>query len=98
MNRLTWRRQARDKGLARLTQGERGYDLVCNGEVVGRVRVGYDKGSKVYYFYAGSSQHGIRTNNSVLDTNYNDVESAKAACKEYVSKELRFVGHVRVQQ
>lgn len=83
--RLTWSREPRQRGLAGVVQGERGYDLKYDGEIVGRARplpVGHRRYNG-YYWYAVSDRSGIPLRNT-SDKRVPTIDEAKAHCVAYV--------------
>lgn len=75
---LRWKRQPKDKGLAGVCQGERGFDLCENGITIGYVRPLF-KGlsrEKVGYYWYGCSKN---TSNVPVET----IEEAKSKCLEH---------------
>ena len=78
--RLTWRKEPDEQGrLARVCQGERGYDLRCDGRKIGHVR----PVSHGYYWFACDDNLGIPLRNTCC-TPVPDIETAKADCMAYV--------------
>jgi hypothetical protein len=84
--RLTWKREERKTGLARVTQGERGYALRMDGEQIGAVYPfrGRKRGAPGYYWTAWVNGKTENTRENPLPT----IEDAKAACKAWVLAEL----------
>lgn len=88
--RLFWRREPREKGLAGVCQGERGYHLMFQGSRIGSVNVRYGHGFSLtkegYYWSArldvnGESKIPLKnTCNNFVPT----IEQAKAECEAYV--------------
>lgn len=74
MARLTWRRQADERGLARVCQSERGFELRYSGMTVGQV----SKTSGGYYFY------GCGKNSLWEKLKFETYDLAKVACKKWV--------------
>lgn len=85
--RLTWSREPREKGLAAVCQGERGWHLKADGKMIGTVRPHYKGFSREkigYYWYARSDELGIPVRNTAGIKHYATPEEAKEACKKYV--------------
>lgn len=55
--RLRWRREPSEKGLARICQGPRGYDLIHGDEIVIRARPLGRSGSQWYWYGCGQNTH-----------------------------------------
>jgi hypothetical protein len=89
--RLTWKKQANETGLARVSQGPRGYDLRYKGVAVGHVH--YGRCPNGWYWWAACDTYGIALFNSAAKgiPPYTDIEDAKAACKKYVTEALQRV-------
>lgn len=81
--RITFRREERETGLARVCQGTRGWDINVNGVRVGGVRPSHRHSSESWFWYVGSNVLGlpyISTCNEPVTTS----EEAKLAAKEWV--------------
>mgnify|MGYP001224007371 CR=1 FL=1 len=88
--RLTWRREADEKGLRGVVQGERGFDLRYDGAEVGTVRPRYDGWSRKragYYWTAQSANPPVPLINTA-GTPVATIEEAKAQCEAYVREHL----------
>lgn len=81
MARLSWRRQPNETGLRAVCQSARDYELRFNGETLGHVSLSH-RGS--YYFY-GCGKNSLHKNET-----FNDVASAKKACKDWVKNSDEF--------
>lgn len=79
---LRWRKQPSERGLARICQGARGWDLQRGGEVLAQVRYCYRDRENVVYFYA--SVNGINYNSLWDGRRFPTVEAAKDAAKKWV--------------
>jgi hypothetical protein len=82
---LHFRRVPREKGLAAICQGERGYYLFYGDEKVATVAV-YQLFS-TYYWYARHDELGIPLKNTCVNGDlYASIDDAKAACRAYVNQ------------
>lgn len=94
--RLTWKREARAKGLAGVCQGERGFDLYARTErgveKIASVRPLYAgllrSGKRGYYWYARHDGLGVRLRNTASEKPYATIVEAMAACLAYVQSEI----------
>jgi hypothetical protein len=86
MARMAWRKQPNEKGLARICQGPRGYELRSGGEVVMHVapkREGFDKWAiHGWYFY------GLGYNSLSEGRVFTSPEDAKGAATAYAKANL----------
>lgn len=74
--RFTWKKQANERGLAKVCQGQRGFDLRLNGEPIAHVRpFGWGNDKKGWYWY------GCSKNTS--DKPSATPEEAKIECLEH---------------
>lgn len=85
--KLTWRKQPNNTGLARITQGPRGYGLWLEGRQVASVShypIGHRE-YKGYYWSAPSNEPlGIKHRNTASTKVYDDIEEAKRECRAYI--------------
>lgn len=90
--RITVRRQERERGLAAVTQGPRGFDIRINGECVGHVRWGHNFGkeqsSGYWYWWAQSTRYGVPHKNTASEPS-NSLELARDACRAYVREHAK---------
>ena len=83
---MTWSRIPKERGLAAVGQGERGWILKRDGERIATVDVLYRNWSRVktgYYFYARAGLVSINTA-ARQDPPFETAEEAKAACRKWV--------------
>jgi hypothetical protein len=92
---IRWRREPRETGLARVTQGERGYQLWRGNQRLASVSVAYKSGrfspKLGYYWAARCDEAGVPFYNSISGRTgviYYTVDAAKRACAEYVRGHL----------
>lgn len=96
LGRLTWRRMPRHTGLARITQGERGWDLRlhCNGaRDIGSVnpvtdQVGFGQLIGWMWCAVAYKDLGLPYHNSYSDGLIATADEAKAQCIAYVMQHL----------
>ena len=74
---IRWRKEPSEKGLARITQGPRGVDLVADGQIVLRVRPSMNMCREIqgWYFYGMN----VNTAHSLIQ----NIEAAKIAARAY---------------
>lgn len=94
-HRLAWRREKVWTGLMSMVQGERGYELFCDGERIGSASPKYEGWGRVkngyYWFVAKIPALGVEwrnTSNSPVST----IEEAKDQCMSYVKECLAKAG------
>lgn len=95
--RVTVKRQESERGLARVCQGPRGWDVRVNGHTVIRVRPSYRNFSRVvdgWYFYGASDDLGILHINTCGELGVPE-ESAKVRALAYVKEQLRLTGRIK---
>lgn len=83
--RITFRKEAPETGLARVTAGPRGYEIRVDGKMAGRcsmMRNGYKYEWHGWYFYATYSGLSANTCSSPVET----LEEVKAAAKAWIQK------------
>ena len=93
MKRLTWRREARDKGLARICQGYRGFELWYDGYHIGDAtnlaRTFSDRfDPKEFYWRVFINETLGLTYENTTRTPVASIEDAKEQCEDYVRKAL----------
>ena len=85
--RITCRKQKSEKGLARIGQSPRGYEISLDGKVVANVGAHLEfptRNIKGWYFYARVGDKSINTYDNLLPTK----EEARDAAKKWVRENI----------
>lgn len=88
---LRWKRQPRERGLAGVCQGPRGWDLRWKSDVLGYVRpryAGFGRHIIGWFFVARHDAHGVPLENTAGGPAA-DSAQARQQAGEYVLKHLR---------
>jgi hypothetical protein len=89
-DRLTWRRQPNETGLARVCQHERGAELRLNGDIVGHVApvIGNFRTTVGWYWYARADGPKLIPLCNTHAQPVSTMDAAKADCEAYVRERL----------
>jgi len=90
--RVTVKREENERGLARVCQGPRGFEIRIKGERVGHAmwgrNFGQAYGSGYWFWYAGSERYSVPRKNA-SDEPFETAEAARDACLAYVRKHAK---------
>ena len=89
--RLTWKRQANEQGLARVSQGERGYDLRLASKAIAHVRAirSIDRRTMGYYWSCPETELSPWRNTVAERNTFATIEEAKSDCKMWFQERAR---------